>query len=404
MTTYDDTLAGTGGQRLVLRIWGPVTLLFVASAVHTLAFPFTSEAMGYAIAGVVGLALVLTAILPTYADGRLEFDGRKVWYLVMLVATAIGFFFRIANEATVFEFVTSLIRVQTALAALIFFTSTRGTLAVRPAIVTYAAIVAIAVAMTASFGLYDYAGIARPYPFTGVGGVHPSAYAVAAALVGTIVFKMRGAIGWKLAMLLGAPLLGLLLAFQVRTTWMMMLAFVSVLLIAAIRRRVDQRAFSAMLGMSLAVIVIVVALLMVFGLGGFDLTTFSSGRTSVYVERLQLIAQRPWPEILFGTGVGSDSLRSATWWWEEKDSHNDFLRIVVEQGVICVVAVAAILIGSARRLTDTVQFAVFAALVSGSLLSNGLLDRPLLAVLFVSTLAIRDRRLDARGRMPGAGD
>lgn len=404
MTTYDDTLAGAGGQRLVLRIWGPVTLLFVASAVHTLAFPFTSEAMGYAIAGVVGLALVLTAILPAYADGRLEFDGRKVWYLVMLVATAIGFFFRIADEATVFEFVTSLIRVQTALAALIFFSSTNGTLAVRPAIVTYAAIVAIAVAMTASFGLYDYAGIARPYPFTGVGGVHPSGYAVAAALVGTIVLRMRGAIGWKLAVLLGAPLLGLLLAFQVRTTWMMMLAFVSVLLIAAIRRRIDQRVFSAMLGFSLGVIVVVVALLMVFGLGGFDLTDFSSGRTSVYVERLLLIAHRPWPEVLFGTGVGSDSLRSATWWWEEKDSHNDFLRIVVEQGVICVVAVAAILIGSARRLTDTVQFAVFVALVAGSLLSNGLLDRPLLAVLFVSTLAIRDRRPVARRRTPEAGD
>ena len=67
-------------------------------------------------------------------------------------------------------------------------------------------------------------------------------------------------------------------------------------------------------------------------------------------------------------------------------------------------AVAAILIASARRLTDSIQIAVFVALVSGSLLSNGLLDRPLLAVLFISTLAIRDRRPAIRRWATRAGD
>ena len=242
---YDETIGEAPRERLVLRVWGPVTLLFVASAFHTLAFRFTPEAFGHAVAGVVGLVLMLVAIFPAISNGRVEFDIRKIYFLAMVFATIAAYFFQIAHYASPVEFATSLIRVQTAIAAVIFFSTIDGSLAVRPALLTYAAMVALAIIMTARYGYYEYGGTARPFPFTGLETVHPSGYALMAALIGTIILKMRGAIGWPLALLVGIPVFGLVLAFQVRTTWMMMIAFVLVLALFSIRRRMGPRVFVA---------------------------------------------------------------------------------------------------------------------------------------------------------------
>ncbi|MCB1494710.1 MAG: hypothetical protein KDJ86_02900 [Bauldia sp.] len=398
---YDETVGEAPRERLVLRVWGPVTLLFVASAFHTLAFRFTPDAFGHAVAGLVGLALMLAALLPAISDGRLEFDARKIYFLVMVVATMGAYFFQVAHYASAVEFATNLIRVQTAIAAVIFFSTTDGSLSVRPALLAYAAMVLLAFLMTAKYGLYEYGGTARPYPFTGEETVHPSGYALMAALIGTIILKMRGAIGWRMALLIGVPVAGLILAYQVRTTWMMIIAFVVVLALFSIRRRLGPRVFAASLGAGFALVMLVIGLVMAFGLGGFDLSQFSSGRTSVYLERIDLIVHRPVAEVLFGTGIGSDSLRTATWWWAEKDSHNDFLRIVIEQGVVCLAALILILGATLRRLRDPVRIAVMAALVTGSFLSNGLLDRPLLAVMFLATMAfsaVPDKNFVSEGR------
>jgi hypothetical protein len=70
------------------------------------------------------------------------------------------------------------------------------------------------------------AGIVRPAAFTGGDdGVHSSAYVLVAALLGTFTLRRTGYLSNTGTFLLAVPLLAFLVAFQVRTTWMMVLVY-----------------------------------------------------------------------------------------------------------------------------------------------------------------------------------
>ncbi len=133
-----------------------------------------------------------------------------------------------------------------------------------------------------------------------------------------------------------------------------------------------------------------------FGLLLFDdfdllsLDGFSSGRLSEYFSRIELIKNRGWLENGFGSGAGFDLMYSDTWWWEEKGSHNDYLTILIEFGLVYLI-LFLILLWRLFKIVCTNYFskAIFFAYLLSSFLSNGYMFRPMAAyVLFLSVINI----------------
>ena len=77
----------------------------------------------------------------------------------------------------------------------------------------------------------------------------------------------------------------------------------------------------------------------------------------------------------------------------KKDSHHDFLTIIIESGFVGLSATLLFLFLLFRRLGRE-GLPLFWFLMSGSLVSNALLQRPILATLFCLAVAIAALRID----------
>ena len=118
-----------------------------------------------------------------------------------------------------------------------------------------------------------------------------------------------------------------------------------------------------------------------------------SGCIGNRLERIDILSRRSVPTMLFGSGPGSNSFYSFIWWWEKKDSHHDLLTIIIESGFVGLSATLLFLFLLFRRL-DREGLPLIWFLMSGSLVSNALLQRPILATLFWLAVAIAALRID----------
>jgi O-antigen ligase len=89
-------------------------------------------------------------------------------------------------------------------------------------------------------------------------------------------------------------------------------------------------------------------------------------------------------DYLFGRGFGSDLVSTSEWDWTVKNSHNDFLTYLVENGIPFTIVFLALMIS---LLTLSRKVSVFSVCLIGgylatSLISNGLAVRPLAGYLF----------------------
>lgn len=201
---------------------------------------------------------------------------------------------------------------------------------------------------------------------------HNSAYTVASILIFFYIvgFKQRRIPKWFwVAIFLVSA--ALLYAYKVRTAQVMVMGFFGTMAAQYLRPRYGNA--------SLAFIFFVMAFAAtsyVSNSSTIDLFQFSSGRTSVYVERIGLISERSWTEIMFGSGPGSDSFYSKAWWWEAKNSHNDFLTTLIERGVVGLVLLIWYLFAYCRsRRPETI--AIVTAIALTGIVSNGLFQRPM---------------------------
>ena len=123
-----------------------------------------------------------------------------------------------------------------------------------------------------------------------------------------------------------------------------------------------------------------------------------SGRVGTWLGRIDLLSRRSVPSLLFGTGPGSDSFYSEIWWWEKKDSHHDLLTTTIESGFLGLSSVFLFLFLLFRRLgRDGFPLAWF--LISGSLVSNALMQRPIIATMFWIAVALAAIRIDEQLRV-----
>ena len=103
--------------------------------------------------------------------------------------------------------------------------------------------------------------------------------------------------------------------------------------------------------------------------------------------------------MLFGSGSGTDKFRTAVWWWEEKDAHNDYLHASIETGLVGLVAVLIYLAALYSKL-PVLGKPLFFSLITGSAFSGAMLSRPTLSIyLFLAaSLSIAlSERLGMRG-------
>lgn len=212
-------------------------------------------------------------------------------------------------------------------------------------------------------------------------GLHTSGYILAACIIGTFYLWRNGQLSKPQAFILFGCFCALVIGNGVRTPVVLLVTFATLVLIT-------QQFFAAQLRWIVAVFLggfILVGLLTVLTLDGGALSNISSGRLANYMERLELINQRPLLQILFGSGPGSDLLQTSVWWWDQKDSHSDLLKYFWEAGLLgfsALMLVFAVLVGHDKRLLP-----VIGAILAASAISNAVLVRPNAAFIFFAMIA-----------------
>jgi O-antigen ligase len=368
---------------------GPDALLvnsfFFASVVYTLLFNHLDDGTRTAIAGVLGI-VALARCLMSWPNPA---SVLSTFLLLALLAVPLTFFIfsmdpRDQNGS---YYATLLLRMGTCLAVPLVFTHGPRAMSPNLLVASSALIILTAVLVAATGKETLYAETIRPASFTGgIEGVHSTGYVLIAVLLGIGTLWRCGWLSVTHALLLTTPLVLLIVLFQVRTTWTMGLAYLLATALCELRARDRRGAWLApVLFLAAAGLLAYVASL------GSDYAEFSSGRTAAYAERIEMILSRDLAELLFGTGAGSELITNGVWWWAAKNSHNDFLDITIQTGVIGLALLIAMLVIISTRL-DRFQMPLFIAFIVSSMISNGLLGRPFIAVLLLAFLLVPLRR------------
>jgi hypothetical protein len=385
--------------------------ILIIGATYTILFSAIPEPVRLEIAGLTGIIIVISVGFQMITSASML---SVCSYVAVLCSIALASIADVSWTRDPANYLADTVRLLTGMATLLLFK--HGARSVSPGIlvVAYAGVVVAAVLAYVLHGTSTLGGIARLYPFTGVNtaqgttgdGIHSSAYALTAALVGVSTLWRMGHIRNLTAALLIVPLGVMVIVNQVKTTWFMVAVFVVSIGLTHIR---DARARLGAITIVLITIVFclltaVVDPLTVQGVSEEEVSEFSSGRTDVYAERAELITERPIMNIVFGTGPGSDRFSSATWGWVqsqgwggETNSHNTFFHFAIEVGVVgfcgLFMMLCVVLISS-----DRFQVPVVLAVIASSLVSNGVLERALIAVLQIAVVGVPCRM--ARSQEP----
>jgi hypothetical protein len=151
------------------------------------------------------------------------------------------------------------------------------------------------------------------------------------------------------------------------------------LLVVVVGTYVNPRNFNP-LGVLFALVIAGVGILS--ALIGLDVLPFfaadvlTSGRLSMYNEKIDFLRTYSLIDWLFGRGAGSDLMISTVWWWAEKGAHNDFMTLTVEHGLVFLTVVLATIRMLYKRIGGLAEKSILAAVLLTSMVSNGYLVRP----------------------------
>ncbi|MBE7421046.1 MAG: hypothetical protein HS110_01120 [Zoogloeaceae bacterium] len=221
------------------------------------------------------------------------------------------------------------------------------------------------------------------------GGLHTSAYVISLSTICFYFLARANYISHRQLyfwLLIGIALL--FVAWQVRTA---LVLFVTFFLLISWKSSSSARLWMVVLFYTGTLTGIVLLLFQVLHLPSLDqLTMFSSGRLAMWQFKLELLSKATLLQMLFGRGIGSDLTLTDIWWWAAKDSHNDFLHLLTELGIVGL-GLAIILFAAYRKtlaIADFAATALFVGFAAASILSNGLMFRPTPALFFSMALAL----------------
>lgn len=356
-------------------------VLIAFSLAYTLAFNHLDENTRVALAGPLGLLLVARCLI---SWPRRDAQAATLLFAGLALLPAFHFIFVMDPRAhSLADYAGPALRLMTCIAVFVYFGFERQTVSPILVKILCISILVMALAVAATGAPVMYASVMRPATFTGgEEGVHASGYVVTSAFIATVTLWRLGRLGTGWLVLLATPLLALTIAFQVRTTWTMLLVFAFASVTLAWRARCRDGTWLLLpIGGAVALLVFLLAS------ASMNVSEFSSGRSEAYIERMDLIFSRPPVEFLVGTGPGSEVLPSNVWWWEAKNSHNDFIDLAIQIGLVGLILIVLLVTVTLRGL-DQVQLALFLTFVASSLISNGLFTRPFVAVLFLAVALV----------------
>lgn len=230
----------------------------------------------------------------------------------------------------------------------------------------------------------------RLAPFTGLSpdvpleyAVHPSSYAVLGFTVVLIQLRYRIAVNRTLLLLTVAQSGVLMIGYGVSTVEVAAIVYFCSFWLLQKRPWLYRHLYG----------VFVVYLIFLYAsmwaadfFSNGSLGELGSGRVAVFVGRLNILSSRDLMELLFGSGAGTDHFVTSEWWWMAADSHNDFVNILIERGVLGLLSALLLFKGIARWVGARGTPVVLCIGMTASL-SNGLLSRPPLFFLFALALA-----------------
>jgi hypothetical protein len=369
-------------------------LFLVCAVTYTVTFNVMPDPLRRNLAGVLGAALLIAAIIVNFRHFSTKSLLMYAGLGLVLVSAVIDYTFETIGIEAAFDYIADTLKLVTALAAIAYFSSVTPKIKPIYFVLSCIAVAAVAALTYALQGTIMFGVSIRPAPFTGgLEGVHSSAYALTWAFLGTAILWRQASIPRWLALVIIVPLAVLVLYFQVRTTWFMVIAYFATIYVTQLR----QDSTRWMHGLVIILILLLgVAAYQIVPDAATALSDFSSGRTTAYGERFGTLAGRTPFELIFGTGAGSDFVFTEAWWWNTgMDSHNSFIHFTVETGIIGLIGAIFVLVAATISANIT-QIAVIVSLIAASLVSNGPLERPMLGVLFATLLVLDQTAPPAR--------
>ncbi|WP_374959947.1 hypothetical protein [Gilvibacter sp.] len=121
----------------------------------------------------------------------------------------------------------------------------------------------------------------------------------------------------------------------------------------------------------------------------FDWNKYSSGRITMYEEKYEMLQDYTVADFAFGKGKGADFITTRDWWYDEKNSHNDLLTFLVENGLPYTLLFLGLLLSLVvqQRRPRMLVIGVVLGYLATSLLSNGITLRPLAGYIVFTALA-----------------
>ena len=216
------------------------------------------------------------------------------------------------------------------------------------------------------------------------GGLHTTAYvAIAAFFIAYSLYLCERLTLAQLCFFGGVVIYAVILGWGVRTASLAMIIFLLAITLTNVsinERKILYLFFPAL------ILVILLIIILFSGTDSFD--SLTSGRMSMYGEKVIQLSENSLFSWVAGNGSGSDLIETDVWWWAAKGAHSDLITFLVEGGLVyllCTLFVMYKLYSSFERSNS--RFIIIALLFT-STFSNGYLVRPLAAYLLFFSLAL----------------
>lgn len=139
-------------------------------------------------------------------------------------------------------------------------------------------------------------------------------------------------------------------------------------------------------------------IIFIFLINGFftlDWNEISSGRLLSWNERINILINYDFDTLFFGQGYGADIMKTKQWWWDEKPSHNDFLSLIFNSGLLSFL-LFIIIFYKLFNNANSFQKSLIIFIIITSVTNTGYLGRPIqflyliIIFLFSNTLSKKE--------------
>ncbi|MDC7996791.1 hypothetical protein [Gilvibacter sediminis] len=213
-------------------------------------------------------------------------------------------------------------------------------------------------------------------------GLHTHNYLLVGVLIGISYWLYLKRQYLTVIAVLSGGFLFLNFGYQIRSALVFLLVFMGTMLFSM--HKIFQR-----LILRLVILIPIGLLAFVLLSPTFDWNKYSSGRITMYEKKYEMLSNYNAADFAFGKGKGADFITTRDWWYDEKNSHNDLLTFLVENGLPYTLLFLGLLLSLViqQRRPRLLVIGVVLGYLATSLLSNGITLRPLAGYIVFTALA-----------------